>query len=1175
MHLIKRKILPLFMLLLLHVVATAQNPFQTVRFIENKGQWEPNVLYMAHIPDGYLYIENNTLTYYFYDGEQYHHNHHLPYNVDRSLDYHVIKLHFERSNADCKVTGNQPVSERYNFFIGKDKENWASNIRAFRNLTFYNIYQGIDLEIFSEAGILKYNVVVHPEGNVGDFKIRYEGVEELDLNNGELYIKTSVNEFYERIPNVYKVDENGHNNIPCFYELNKNIVSFNLPLSDDLQSTVVIDPVIIFSTFSGSWADNFGYTATYDDSGYAYSAGTVFFDSFPATSGAFQKHWAGGVPGNNAGSGGARDAGILKYSPDGSRLIYATYLGGSGNEDPHSMVINSNFELLVFGNTNSSDFPIGNNFYDSSFNGNYDIYVARLSKNGSQLLSSTYIGGSDEDAINGYFQSPSFTNQSSLGHNYGDAYRGEINVNGGDTVYVVTTTKSNNFPVAPSAFQNLYGGGIQDACVIALAPDLSNLVGSTFLGGNLDDAGYGIDFRSDGTLYVCGGTKSTNLPVGPVKYQAVFQGGDADGYIFHLSKDLKTRYAATYFGTDAYDQTYFVQTDRFDNVYVTGQTKSKSFPVKNVNYSNTGGTQFITKLNSGLDSIVYSTVFGSGRNHPDLSPSAFLVDRCERVYFSGWGGETNHTDNPASGIYDSRNYGWTTNLPLKDAHYNFTDGSDFYIAVFSREINDLLYATYFGDPNSNDHVDGGTSRFDKKGVIYQSVCAGCNTSLSTFPTTSGSWAPVKDAHRPGSLSNTGCNNALFKINLDIPDLHADFDVDTIFCLADSTTIVNKSIGGKEYFWDFGVNGISTDTSSSFQPRFSYPDTGTYKITLIIHNSFSCDLYDTVYKYAYIYNQAASDFEYLGLVCKNHFQFVVKNSFGENYLWDFGDGDTSSLKNPSHNFPDTGLYNVLFIVDKGTVCEHRTQKQILVKDLPKADFDFVIDTCEGLVTFTNNSINTNNFLWDFGDGDTSTLRNPRHTYRKADKFYINLYAEPNEVCTDSIVDSVEILTPPANIELDIDTCNYLVSFYNPSTYAYKASIWDLGNDSVIKYIDTINNYHYTSSGKYTIVLNANVGTLCENTVDTIIELPELPEAKFEFKRENCSPQVSYYNNSKNSIKYIWDLDEGIASSSKDSVVVSYDSSGNKIVFLIAESINNCVDTFIDTVPIDHLAHAEFQ
>ena len=1168
---INRLILPVFIksgcLLLLTLCSFLGVAHQGIKFIENKGQWEDHILFEADIPSGKLFISKSKITYLFYNSEQLSQAHHLP-KIEK-MDCHATEVLFLQANEDIEIISEESTNEYFNYFIGNDRSRWASGVKGYRRLIIKNIYHGIDLVMEGMDESIKYSFVLTSYGDPTAIKMQYNGFSKVFLRNNELHLNTTLNEMTEMMPEVFQVSERGKDMLDCRFVLRKNILSFDFPGGYDVKMPIVIDPLIIFASYSGSYADNFGYTATYDDSAYAYSGGTVFSLGYPTTLGAFQVTFGGGHASTVYGSGNRRDVGILKYSQDGKKLIYATYLGGNGNEDPHSLVVDRNFNLFVFGNTSSVNFPIGAHFYDSSQNGTFDIFVAKFSPDGKQLLASTYIGGSDEDGLNGYYLIPFVNdyNESELGFNYGDSYRGEINIDKLNRVHVATTTKSMDFPVTSGVFQSVYGGGNQDACVIRLSNNLDSLLKSSFVGGSQDDAGYGIAFHSNGGFYVCGGTRSSNLPVISGKYQTSFQGGVADGFIYYISENFSTLNSGTYFGTDKYDQVYFVQTDNNDHVYVTGQTMSDYFPIKNVKYSNPKGKMFITKLNSGLDSMIYSTVFGSGRLYPDLSPSAFMVDYCERIYFSGWGGESNANM--------SRNFGSaTTNLPLTpDAFQKTTDGSDFYVAVFSKDIQGLLFATYYGGDLSSDHVDGGTSRFDKKGVIYQSVCASC-LGYNDFPT-----YPA-DVHSTTNNSSN-CNNALFKIELYIPDLLARFNVDTIFCKADSTHIRNLSQGAETYIWDFGVNSTLTDTSTAFEPRYPYPDTGIYLIRLIASNINSCDQHDTAYQYILVYNQAESDFTWKANYCVNHIGFTGTSRYAQTYYWDFGDtcskNNNSNSKTTEHIYTDTGRYTVTLIVDSGTVCENITVKEVYIPYVPEAGFNFTLDTCDGMVLLNNISGNSKKYLWYYGDNDSSSTDSIKHLhfYKTADSFVITLIAEPYEVCADTAYKQVNIITPKAEILADIDTCLWRVTFINPSTYSKNTSLWTFGDGNDTSSVDTIYEYQYANFGQYTVMLVANAGTLCVDTVYQNLELPELPNASFSFQRTDCEPDVLFKNNSQLAVKSLWDFGNGSYSQAMDSVIVKYSNPGDYRLSLMVYSAENCMDSIIDTVKIDHLALADFQ
>ena len=247
------------------------------------------------------------------------------------------------------------------------------------------------------------------------------------------------------------------------------------------------------------------------------------------------------------------------------------------------------------------------------------------------------------------------------------------------------------------------------------------MIYSSYFGGELHDAIYSIAIDDSLKLFIAGGTNSSLLPVTSNAYQTNYQGGRADGFVAKLSNDATQLINSTYYGSSDYDQIYFVDLDRDHNPYVFGQTEnSDTVFIENALWNIPGSGQFVSKIYNQLSDRYYSTVFGSG-NGIDISPTAFLVDLCNKMYLAGWGGAVNNL-----GILEN-NVGYTQNLPISaDAFQNTSnDSSDFYIIVIENDASGFVYGSYFGGNQSSEHVDGGTSRFDRKGKIYQAICAGC------------------------------------------------------------------------------------------------------------------------------------------------------------------------------------------------------------------------------------------------------------------------------------------------------------------------------------------------------------------------------------------------------------------------------------------------------------------
>ena len=459
------------------------------------------------------------------------------------------------------------------------------------------------------------------------------------------------------------------------YQINNNIISFSFPEGYDSSKQLYIDPSLTFSTFSGSTTDNWGFTATPDIYGNLFGGGIVFGSGYPVTTGAYDNTF-------NSGTGSfPMDVAISKYNTDGTSLLYATYVGGSGNETPHSIVCADNGELFIYGITSSTDFPMAGNPFDNSFNGGpfesenslsfdgTDIYIARLSADGSNLLASTYVGGSDSDGLN----------SGNLHYNYGDQFRGEITVDGNGDVYVSSTTYSSDFPVN-NPVQSFLNGS-QDAILMKLPPMLNTLSWCTYFGGSGVETGNAVQVNDDlGAVCIAGGTNSSILPLSS-GHDLTFNGGLSDGYVAKFNSTTGAVSSGTFMGLGEYDQAYFVQFDVDDAIYVYGQTES-DWPITPGCFGSPNSGQFVRKYDSNLNTINWTTMIGAASGHVEISPTAFLVSDCYDIYLAGWGGTLNSSGQASFS---------TTNgfLVTNDAHQNQTNGSNFYIAVLDENAQNL------------------------------------------------------------------------------------------------------------------------------------------------------------------------------------------------------------------------------------------------------------------------------------------------------------------------------------------------------------------------------------------------------------------------------------------------------------------------------------------------------
>ena len=955
-------------------------------FIENKGQLPSQVNAKVNLPSGSLFIEQGVLVYAFYSASQLASVHDLA-TKNRYIDAHSYKTEFVNSNTNILTKFLEESVYYENYYLG-EKSRWTNNVKSYKQLYQEGVYDDIDIKYYTDDGRLKYDIIVAPNGLVDQVQIKYIGLEKIRLKGGDLFLTTTVNTVKELKPYAYQTINGTEVEISCRYELKNNILSFVFPEGYNKDHSLIIDPVLEFSTYSGSTTDNFGYTATFDELGFLYSGSTSFGAGYPTTVGAYQINYAN--------SSGGTDIAITKYDTTGTFPIYSTYLGGSLDELPHSMIVNSSNELFVFGTTASDDYPTTTSAFQQSFNGGLgfspsgigvsfpngsDIFVSRLSASGGNLLASTFIGGTGNDGLN---------IAQELRYNYADEVRGEIDIDKQNNIYIATCTESIDFPTA-NGFRAT-SNGRQEGCIIKMDNQLTSIIWSSYLGGSKDDAIYSLAIDDNNDIYVTGGTNSPDFITSPGAYQSSYQDSvKADAFVTKLVSNGSNVLASSYFGTAEYDQSYFVEIGSTNSVYLFGQTKASGTQlISNATYSVSGGGQFIAVLKDDLTTLQRSTVLGSGKGTPDISPTAFLVDVCDKIYIAGWG---SNLGGPLT----------TLNLPVDpNAFQSTTDGNDVYLMVLDDELSSMIYATYFGGSLSNEHVDGGTSRFDKKGIVYHSVCAGCGGN-SDFPI----------EPNPGAVSETNnsmnCNNGVFKFNFDFPMVVADFSAPWISCdtIVSFQNLTTSGLG-TNYTWYFGDGNASNDVN----PTHNYSLPGLYNVTLIAVDNSACNVVDTIVKQVYILSNSLDTLENVVKCPEQQVQIglLPVSSSNITYFWTPSFAlSSSNVSNPFCDISSNQEYQLL--ISNGN-CTDTLFQSVLVNDL---ELDAGIDTsyCNTPIKLSATfSQNITYIYWSSNDSFTDTLSNTGDLITTSiDVFYVKA---SDENCIQ--IDSVEVLPQSINIEI---------------------------------------------------------------------------------------------------------------------------------------------------------------
>ena len=1114
--------------------SAATTNFTPLRFVENKGQWKGDFLYKTDLGSSYAYLRKNGFTFQLIDqGDMDKLHDYLhgdapssggkpPYvNPDArtagnaavaavntsasqspgstkprqrpNIKGHVYMVNFLGASINPEIVPDKPAEGYSNYFLGSDSSKWRSHVISYQSVMYRSLYKNIDMQVYSEASQLKYDLIIHPGGDPSDVQLQYDGTDKMEIRQGQLVVTTSVGTVTEQMPFAYQYVNNERVSVKVSYRLNGNKVGFKVSGSYDPQYPLVIDPSYVFSAISGARADNWGFTATYDAEGNFYG-GSIAFDpgNYPVTPGAVQ----------NSYQGGEFDIAITKFSPNGRTQIYGTYLGGSGRDQPHSLIVDSQGNLIVSGRTqNSSDFPFTNRVGTP---GGWDIAVVKLNASGSAIIGALCVAGQQDDGVN--INDDRGTGASTLLRNYGDDARSEVVVDGADNIYVASCTRSSNFPVTAGTFQRSFGGA-QDGVVMRLSPDCRNLTWASFIGGSKEDAAYVLAI-SNNTVYVAGGTASSNFPTTGAAIYPGYRGGICDGFITHITADGSTVLQSTYMGADnvAADQVYGIQLDARGFVYVMGTTEG-AWPIRRpagtASFYNDNSKQFIAKLQPNLSSFVYSTTFGKNAPNPSISPVAFLVDRCENVYVSGWGGGLD----PGLGYPNSNTNGLPTRNPLQGS----TDGDDFYFFVLQRDATGILFGSYFGGNKLLEHVDGGTSRFDRNGVIYQGLCAWCYEGpppTPRYPLTIPAQAPPR------------CNYGALKIAFNLDGVKAGIktlDRRTKYCVPATITFIDTTgFAAQSRTWNFG-DGSADVGGNRDTVTHTFTRVGSYRVRLIKCDPTSCNGCDTAYADIRITDdQATVDLtatrlqpcEDLNYQFTNNSQAPAGKPFtNQSFVLDFGDGTptrTVGLGTWTHAYAADGIYRATLTLVDTNYCNAPQIDSITLRVAANVIASFEApdsDCAPATIHFNNTTKGGETFTWDFGDGSpVSNDIYPTHVYQNPGTYTITLHAVDNNTCNiqDDTSRSIVISgSPTAGFSYTPTKPeeNTPVRFVNESVGAISYH-WDFGDGATSSETNPVHQYNKT--GTYNACLYATnqfgcTDTLCQEVAAIVVPLFDVPSA----------------------------------------------------------------------------------
>jgi hypothetical protein len=516
------------------------------------------------------------------------------------------------------------------------------------------VYDKIDVVYYFKESRLEYDITVKAGARISDIKMRFRGADALSISDkGELVFKSGMGSFVERIPESYQIiDGKKVQRVVKYSMLENDLIGFTCD-NYDANVPLIIDPVLIFSTFiGGSGSDNYNMDMQVDNAGNTYLCGQVTSSNFPTTPGSFDLTY----------NGGSTDGVVMKLSNNGNSMIYCTYLGSYGFDGVNAIWVDkTSGEVTLCGFTEGPTFPVTPGAIQSTVNGSRDNVVAKLNAAGSALIFSTLLGGPADDRVfdltldnlgniyvigyggsnmpvsPGCFQSTYFGNYDVYTYKLnptatavlyctyigGTTYDrpGSIAVDAQHNVYISGTVDgfSGGFPVTSGAYDISFNGGV-DIFVAKFDSTLSNLLYSTFVGGpgvdwTLAPSSLKLNAANEaiGVGYV-----DLGFPTTAGCYDNSFNGGVSDGALFKISANGSSLLYGTFMGSSGDDRTWALQLDAAGNYWCAGQCGSGTYPTTACAYDNTynGGISdgFISEFSASGSQLLYSTFIGGTSN---------------------------------------------------------------------------------------------------------------------------------------------------------------------------------------------------------------------------------------------------------------------------------------------------------------------------------------------------------------------------------------------------------------------------------------------------------------------------------------------------------------------------------------------------------------------------------
>ncbi|MBA3266843.1 MAG: SBBP repeat-containing protein, partial [Acidimicrobiia bacterium] len=498
-----------------------------------------------------------------------------------------LRMRLDGARAEAPAAGRVPLAGRVNLFLGDDPSQWRTDVATYGQATYRGVWDGIDVVWHGKGPHLEQDFVVAPGADPGQIGVSFPDGRDLSLTReGDLIVDLAAGRARFGAPVLYQEVGGRKRPVPGSFELRgQGQVGFRVGPHDPARE-LVIDPVLVESTYLGGGGNDAAYGVAVDGAGSVYVTGSTESPDFPVT---------GSVQTSLVQTEGRRsDAFVAKLNADGSGFAYSTFLGGGGRDIGYAIALGVDGSAYVSGSTESTDFPLSRPVQQAYGGGGTDAFVTKLGPQGAVLLYSTYLGGGGADGARG------------------------IAVDPPGNAYVTGTTTSNDFPTAGPPLQGTPSRPDDTAAFVTkVDPDGRSLLYSTYLGGTGDDHGTAIAVSLAGDAYVVGDTRSSDFPISRGFQPRAGTPADAatvapDAFVVKLPATGTSLVYSTYLGGFESDLATGVAVDPSGAAYVTGSTGSSNFPLLNAVQINKRGDfdAFVTKLNPGGSGLVYSTFLG-------------------------------------------------------------------------------------------------------------------------------------------------------------------------------------------------------------------------------------------------------------------------------------------------------------------------------------------------------------------------------------------------------------------------------------------------------------------------------------------------------------------------------------------------------------------------------------